>query len=79
MVALAAFALGAIVGTVGLARWYIWRINKPEVARRMLKNAYYQSHSHWLARDQNDSRPVCPCCGWSEDWAETETHVGPRS
>lgn len=58
--------VGFLTGIITLARWWIWRTNKPEVAREMLKSLYRKAHPHWLQMSEHDARHVCPCCGWSE-------------
>lgn len=66
VIAILCFATGVIAGVVGLARWYVWRLQSPDVARAMLKNVYRHSHGHWLQVSRQNTTPVCPCCGWSE-------------
>ena len=63
--ALAFFALGAVFGAVGVARWWIYRLKDPETARDMLQRMYAQSHPHLLQVSLSDPTPVCPCCGWT--------------
>jgi len=58
--------IGMAVGASVLARWWIKRLRNPEVARDVLKMAYRTAHPHWLQRDKDDERQVCPCCGWTE-------------
>jgi hypothetical protein len=60
------FFVGVLVGAIGIARFWTWRMHQPEVAREALKSIYRQSHPHWLQRSADDKTPVCPCCGWSE-------------
>ena len=62
----AAFLVGTLAGAVALARWYVWRIRKPEVISEILQNAYRASHPHWLQHAPDDPSRVCPCCGWEE-------------
>lgn len=61
-----AFALGALVGALALARWYFSRMRRQDVAIDLLKGAYRVSHGHWLQVSKDDDTPVCPCCGFSE-------------
>ena len=63
------FIAGVVAGAFALARWYVWRLNDIDVARSILKSVYRKAHPHWLQRSQDDTRQVCPVCGWSE--AET--------
>ena len=63
---LTSLIIGAIIGSIVVTRWYVSRLDNPEVARAILKNVYRKSHPHWLQRSKEDGAKVCPCCGWSE-------------
>jgi hypothetical protein len=60
------FVVGMAMGALVLARWYAYRLRKPDVARDVLKTVYRSAHPHWLQRSQGDGTPICPVCGWSE-------------
>jgi len=64
---LLAFIAGMLAGAFVLARWWAWRISKPEIARVMLESIYVRAHPHWLQVSKDDTRRVCPCCGWTEE------------
>jgi hypothetical protein len=56
---------GMCVGALLLARWWVYRVNQPVVARNMLRGLYRKAHPHWLSVSAADATPLCPCCGWS--------------
>ena len=66
MAAVVSFIIGAVFGALALARWWVGRTSRPEVAQAMLKSLYRKAHPSWLQVSKEDATRVCPCCGWSD-------------
>jgi hypothetical protein len=58
-------AAGGCAGAVLLARWWTDKMRDPAFARKALAEIHQTAHPHWLQVAEDDSTPVCPCCGWS--------------
>ena len=69
--------IGAGLGVIGLARYWVRSVRNPEIARAILNSAYKNAHPHWLQVSPTDTRAVCPCCGWTEaDGKTSEVPAG---
>lgn len=69
------FLVGMAVGALALTRVWLSAMSKPEKAREFLMRMHATSHPHRLQVSLNDTTPVCPCCGWTEDGARSGSEV----
>lgn len=58
--------LGGVAGATLLSIWWTKKMREPANARHLLASGYRSSHTHWRKRSEDDARPMCPLCGWSE-------------
>lgn len=59
--------LGGAAGAIGLARWWLRAVSRPQAARKFLHQVYRYAHPYWLQQSADDKTVICPCCGWTDE------------